>query len=146
MWCCHELWQTWLGSGVVVAVAQAGSCNSDQTSSLGTSICHSMALKKAKKNKQKNPKTKLHFTCVSCMCAYTNAYFLETVCSFCQILRRISDPQIKKKKKITTLADINKEWNEISCQHIPSGSFLHPRQSPKTFRISKKVLLLSELH
>ena len=30
--CCHELWctsQTWLGSHVAVAVAQAGSCSSD---------------------------------------------------------------------------------------------------------------------
>ena len=39
---CHELWcrlQSWLGSGVAMAVAVAGSCSSDLTPSLGTSIC-----------------------------------------------------------------------------------------------------------
>ena len=43
IWCCHELWyrsETWLGSGVAVAVVQAGTCSSDLTPSLGTSICH----------------------------------------------------------------------------------------------------------
>ena len=37
-----ELWcrlQTWLGSCMAVAVVQAGSCSSDWTLSLGTSIC-----------------------------------------------------------------------------------------------------------
>ena len=31
-WCCCELWcrsQTWLGSGVAVAVLKAGTCSSD---------------------------------------------------------------------------------------------------------------------
>ena len=40
---CHGLWygsQIRLGSGVAVAVAQAGSCISDSTLSLGTSMCH----------------------------------------------------------------------------------------------------------
>ena len=40
--CCHELWcrsQTWLRSGIAMAVAEAGSYNSTQTPSLGTSIC-----------------------------------------------------------------------------------------------------------
>ena len=42
--CCCELWctsQTQLGSGfaVAVAVAKAGSCSSDSTPGLGTSIC-----------------------------------------------------------------------------------------------------------
>ena len=39
---CHELWcrpQTRLGSCVAVSVAQAGSCSSDSTPNLGTSIC-----------------------------------------------------------------------------------------------------------
>ena len=39
---CHELWfrsQMWLGSGVAVAMAWAGSCSSDLTPGLGTSIC-----------------------------------------------------------------------------------------------------------
>ena len=39
--CCHELWcrsQTQLRSGVAVAVTIAGSCRSDLTPGLGTSI------------------------------------------------------------------------------------------------------------
>ena len=39
---CQELWcrsQILLGSGVAVAVTQAGSCSSDWTPNLGTSIC-----------------------------------------------------------------------------------------------------------
>ena len=46
---CRELWcrtQMWLRSGVAVAVALAGSCSSDSTSSLGTSICHTCSYKK----------------------------------------------------------------------------------------------------
>ena len=48
---CHELWcrlQTQLGSCVAVAVVQAGSCSSDSTPSLGTSICHRFSPKKTK--------------------------------------------------------------------------------------------------
>ena len=44
---CCELWyrsQMWLGSGVSVAVVQAGSCIS-LTPSLGNSICHTCSLK-----------------------------------------------------------------------------------------------------
>ena len=40
---CRELWcrsQTQLGSRVAVAVAEAGSCSSDSTPNLGTSICY----------------------------------------------------------------------------------------------------------
>ena len=43
IWHCHELWcrsQMQLISCVAVAVAQAGSCSSDSTPSVGTSICH----------------------------------------------------------------------------------------------------------
>ena len=53
--CCSELWrrsQTWLGSGVAVAVASASSCSSKSTPSLGTSICHKCGPKKAKKKKK----------------------------------------------------------------------------------------------
>ena len=42
IWCCCELQcrsQMWLGPHVPVAVAQAGSCSSDLTPRLGTSIC-----------------------------------------------------------------------------------------------------------
>ena len=49
IWCCHELWcrsQMRLRSGVAVAVLQAGSCGSDLTSSLGTSICLRCSSKK----------------------------------------------------------------------------------------------------
>ena len=54
----HELWcrsQTRLRSGmaVAVAVAVAGSCSSNWTPSLGTSICHGCGPKKKKKKKKK---------------------------------------------------------------------------------------------
>ena len=48
--------QMWLRSGIVVAVALAGGCNSN---SLGTSICWECGPKKTKKpleNKKQNPK------------------------------------------------------------------------------------------
>ena len=56
-----ELWcrlQTWLRSCIAVAVVQASSCNSDQTSSLGTSIYRRCSPKKTKdkQQQQKNPK------------------------------------------------------------------------------------------
>ena len=41
----------WLRSSVVVAVAQAHSCSSDWTPSLGTSICRRFGSKKKKKKK-----------------------------------------------------------------------------------------------
>ena len=50
---CHELWcrlQTQLRSRIAVAVSVAGSCSSDETLSLGTSICCGEALKRQKKN------------------------------------------------------------------------------------------------
>ena len=59
---CHELWcrsQMWLGSGVDVAVAVvwAGSCSSDLTPSLGTSMhCRCGPRKKRKKEKRKKLK------------------------------------------------------------------------------------------
>ena len=54
---CHELWcrsQTQLGSDV--AVAEAGSCRSVLTPSLGTSICQRCGPKKQKKKKKKKKK------------------------------------------------------------------------------------------
>ena len=54
---CHELCcrpQKWLGYGIAVAVAVAGSCSSDLTPSLGTSICCSAALKRKRKKKSVN--------------------------------------------------------------------------------------------
>ena len=57
--CSPELWcrlQTWLRSGVAVAVVEAGNCNSDSTPSLGTSICHRCGPEKTKqKTKNKTP-------------------------------------------------------------------------------------------
>ena len=44
-----ELWcrsQMWLGSGIVMAVAQASSYSTDLIPSLATSICHGAALKR----------------------------------------------------------------------------------------------------
>ena len=38
---------------VAAAVAQAGSCSSDSTPNLGTSICHGCGSKKPKKKKKK---------------------------------------------------------------------------------------------
>ena len=55
IWHCLELWyrsQMWLGSSVAVAVVQAGSCISDSTPSLETSICYGCGFKKQKTNKQ----------------------------------------------------------------------------------------------
>ena len=54
--CCRELWcrsQAWLRSCIAVAVAWAGSNNSDWTPSLGTSICRGYSLKKTKDKKKK---------------------------------------------------------------------------------------------
>ena len=52
--CCPELWcrsQMWLGSGIAVAVVQAGNCNSDSTPSLGTSICLGCSPKETRQKK-----------------------------------------------------------------------------------------------
>ena len=52
IWHCRELWcrlQTWLGSGVAVA----GSCSSNLTPGLGTSMCHGRGPKKKKKKSTK---------------------------------------------------------------------------------------------
>ena len=51
---CRELWcrlQTQLGSGVAVAAVEAGSCSSDWTPSLGTSICYRYNPEREKKKK-----------------------------------------------------------------------------------------------
>ena len=53
---CCKLWcslHTRLRSGIAVAVAQAGSCSSHWTPSLGTSICRQCGPKKQKKKNQK---------------------------------------------------------------------------------------------
>ena len=53
---CRELWcrsQMRFGCRVAVAVAYAGGYSSSQTPSLGTSVCHSGALKDKKRKKKK---------------------------------------------------------------------------------------------
>ena len=47
-----------LGSLIAMAVVQAGSCSSDLIPSLGTSICHSVALKSLGKQKKKKKRKK----------------------------------------------------------------------------------------
>ena len=72
IWRCHELWcrsQTQLRCCIAVAVAQAGSCNSDSTPSLGTSICHGCSPKRQKKKRKKKSKKerKKKRKCSKCM-------------------------------------------------------------------------------
>ena len=58
IWHCHELScrsQMQLRSGVAVALVQVGSNSSNQTPSLGTSICHECSPKKDRKKKKKKP-------------------------------------------------------------------------------------------
>ena len=58
---CRELWcssQTWLGSGIAVAVVQASNCSSDWTPRLGTSISHRYGLKKQQQKKKQKTKKK----------------------------------------------------------------------------------------
>ena len=50
-----------LGSGVAVAVVQAGNCSSDLTPSSETSICHRCSPKKRKKKKKEGEKKILIF-------------------------------------------------------------------------------------
>ena len=56
IWCCRQLWRRWqtrLGSGVAVAVVQAGSCSSDSTPAWEPLYATSMALKSKKQKKKK---------------------------------------------------------------------------------------------
>ena len=60
--CCCKLWcrlQMRLSSGIVVAVAQASSCSSSSTLSLGNSIYHGCSPKKTKKKKTKKDEKNL---------------------------------------------------------------------------------------
>ena len=53
LWC---RWQMWLRPRVAVAVAQASSCSSNWTPSLGPSICFECSPKKQKQKKKKKKK------------------------------------------------------------------------------------------
>ena len=50
--CRSHTSQIWLGSGVVMAGAVPGSCSSNSTLSLGTSVCQGCSPKKTKKGKE----------------------------------------------------------------------------------------------
>ena len=94
---CPELWcglQMWLGSGVAMAMVQSGSCSSDLTPSLGTSICCTCSSKKTEKKGGVGrecieyiflfKKITLHlFLEIGC-CKYNNLYFLtlDFPCAF----------------------------------------------------------------
>ena len=55
IWRCLELQcrsQMWLGSSVAVAMVEVGSCSSDSTPSLGTSVCSEGSPKKTKRKKK----------------------------------------------------------------------------------------------
>ena len=61
IWRCHELWcrsRMWLRSCIAMAMVWASSCNSDLTSSLGTSICCTWSPEKQKQNKTKQKTNK----------------------------------------------------------------------------------------
>ena len=64
-----------LGSGVAVAVAQAISCSSDETPSLGTSICLLGAAIKRKKKKKKD----FDLACLSVNLLSTALLFLGSI-------------------------------------------------------------------
>ena len=94
IWCCRERWcrsQTRLGSCIVVALAQAGVYSSNQTPSLGTSICHGSKPRKGKRQKNKTKKKKLQpcghlaLTCSICQKYDLDELFLQTS-EFCIIV------------------------------------------------------------
>ena len=67
IWHCRALWcrsQARLGSRVAVAVVEAGSCSSNKTPRLGTSICCGYSPRKDKRPK-KTQKTKTHILVTS---------------------------------------------------------------------------------
>ena len=73
---CRELQcrlKTQLSFGVAVAVVQAGSCSSNQTPSLGSSICHGCGPKKQTKPNQNKTKTTQQITNKDLLCS-TGSY------------------------------------------------------------------------
>ena len=79
-WHCRELWyrsQTQLGSYIAVAVAQSGSCSSNSTPGLGTSILCGGSPKKSKKKERKRKKNHHQFKmCVFIMVFFQIGFFL----------------------------------------------------------------------
>ena len=64
IWCCCELWcrsQTQFGSHIAMAVVQAGSYSSNQTPSLGTSICCGCSPEKTQSQKKKRRRRRRRF-------------------------------------------------------------------------------------
>ena len=77
----------WFGSGIAVAVAVAGSCSSDSTLGLRTSICRTCGPKKRKKKKKDFPFTyKILMAVVLSYlfvpCVYQKPAFFKSVCAY----------------------------------------------------------------
>ena len=92
---CYELWcrsQMRLRSCIVVAVAEASSCSSDLTPSLGISICFRCSLKKTKEI--------LSLNCTNCIC------------------HRCSPKKTNKQKKKPIVKLHSGPWKEINNQHL----------------------------
>ena len=77
---CRELWcrsQTWLGSGIAVALVQAGGYSSDWTASLGTSTYHGCSPKKAKKKKMGKDGPEKHLNRKVCLTSFGHDVWLR---------------------------------------------------------------------
>ena len=85
IWYFHELcWrsQMWLRSGIAVAMAQASSYSSSLTPGLGTSICHIVALKRQKTNKQTTRRSIWTSPLASCVTLGQHRMLLNFPCFF----------------------------------------------------------------
>ena len=87
IWHCHEMCcrsQMWLVSGIAVAVVQASSYSSNQTPSLGTSICRGSGLRNGKKTKNKNKKI---FKKMSCLIIKESFVYIHTFTGYKSSIR-----------------------------------------------------------
>ena len=115
IWHCHELWyrsHLQFGSGVV-AVAYAGSCSSDSTPSLGTSICHKCGSKKIRKKEgrkdgsRKRGRKKERKDKVRTFWIIVNSEVANTIC-------KSTTPQLKE--RVTGKAALNWAKTKMQCQ------------------------------
>ena len=114
--CCKLQYrsQMWLGSGVAVAVVWAGSCNSDLSPSLGTSICHRCSPKKMQKRKKVS---NIFFSLLSYLLILTST--IETNTFLCKKAREcdnmyIFHVRIQKRKLCWILKNVQSfsvSWN-----------------------------------